>query len=94
MVLSPAYFKHMQIVQKLEPTKFFPGITQFFPTRQPFKYYGTPDVPVNMVALYHHGLHSEKSMQHELISSNCSNMCPRGCGLKELENSKIRALKS
>ena len=48
--------------------------------------------PVNMVASYHR-LHSERSMQRELKSSNQPNVCLRGCDLKDPENSKIRTSK-
>ena len=51
-----AYFEHMQIVQKLEPTKIFDrdyDITRFFLAWQLFAYYVAPDVPVNMTAAYH-----------------------------------------
>ena len=51
-----SHFKHMQILQKLEPLKISPWdykIAQFFLTRQLFVYYSAPDVPVSMVASYH-----------------------------------------
>ena len=64
-----SYFEHTQIVRKIEPRKFFLEITRFFLTRQLFVYYGAPDVPVNMVASYHH-LDGERSMQHEWKSLN------------------------
>ena len=54
-----------------------------------FVYYDDPDVTVNMVAVYH-CLNSERSMRHESKNPNYSNMRCRGCGLKDLENSKIR----
>ena len=57
MVQILAYFKHIQIVRNLEPTKTFDQdykiiITRFFLAWQLFIYYGTRDVPVNMVAVY------------------------------------------
>ena len=66
------YFEHMQIVQKLEPTKNFAqdyNITKFFLGRKLFVYYVAPDVHVNMVAV-HHGLDGERSMHN---GSNISN---------------------
>ena len=42
---------------KITPKKIYVwyyGITWFFIVQQLFVYYGTPDVPVNMVAVYHH----------------------------------------
>ena len=63
----------------------------FFP-QQLFTYYGAPDVPVNMVALYHR-LDGERSMQHESKSLNYHNVCPTECGLKDIkkfENSKFK----
>ena len=56
MVQTFTFFEHMQIVRMLEPIKIFTGdynITQFFFKQQLFVYYGTPDVPVYMVASYH-----------------------------------------
>ena len=63
-----AYFEHIQIVWKLEHANFFARdykITWFFLARQLFVYYGAPDAPVNMVAVYHH-LDGERNMNHEL----------------------------
>ena len=67
-----AYFEHMHIVQKLEPTEIFDrdyDITRFFLAWQLFVYYVAPDVPVNMTAAYH-GLDGKRSMHHESNSSN------------------------
>ena len=64
MVQILAYFEHIQIVQKLEPTKnFSPRLPDSFlhgnfaSTIQ----CSTPDIPVNTVAV-HHRLDGEKSM--------------------------------
>ena len=70
MVLIFTYFKHMQIVQKLEPMKILTQdyeIARFCLTLQFFVYHSTPNAPVNMVALYyrHDG---ERNIQHELKS--------------------------
>ena len=51
-----SYFEQMQTVQSLQSTKIFTQdyeTIQFFITRQRFDSDGAPDVPVNMVALYH-----------------------------------------
>ena len=51
MVQIFAYFKYIQIVRTLEPTKVFARvyeITQFYIAWQLFIYFGAPDVPVNM----------------------------------------------
>ena len=48
-----------------------------------------------MIAAYH-GLGGEKSMHHEFENFELAqppNVCPRGWGLKDLKNSKIRASK-
>ena len=95
MVQIFVYFEHMQIVRKLEPTKIFAqdyDITRLFLAWQLFVYYIAPDVSGNMVATYHH-LDGERSMHHESNSSNQPNVCPRGCGLKNQGNSKIRTSK-
>ena len=78
MVQIFAYFKHIQIVRKLELAKIFPEITSFpdsFFAQQLFVYYlyKTPDVPVNMVATYDR-LDGERSMHYESkfqISPTC-----------------------
>ena len=62
MVQIFAYFEHMQTMQKLEPTKFFLGNTKL-------PDYGTPDVPINMVATYCR-FDGERSMHHESKSLN------------------------
>ena len=54
MVQIFAYFEHMQIVRKLEPTKNF---TSDYPTPSRTATLclldGAPDAPVSMVASYH-----------------------------------------
>ena len=52
-------------------------ITQFFLTWQLFIYYISSDAAVNMVAAYH-CLNCERSMRHDLKSSNYPNVGPRG----------------
>ena len=57
---------------KLEPPKIFDQdyeIARFSFAWQHFVKYATPDVPVNMLAMYH-GLDGERSMHHESKSSN------------------------
>ena len=67
MVQIFVYFKHIEIMQNLEPTKLLAEITQFFLVCQRFIHYGTPEVPVNMVPAYHH-FDSERSM---IMSRKC-----------------------
>ena len=96
MVQIFAYFEHIKIVRKLEPTKSFTQdyeITRFFLVQQLFVHYGAPDVPVNLVATYHYGLDGDRSMHHKLKSLNQPSVCFRGCGLKDLENLKITTSK-
>ena len=71
MVQIFAYFEHIKIVQKLEHIIIFAQdgkIFWFFLARQ-HVYYGAPDVPVNVVAAYHH-LDGERSMHCESKSRN------------------------
>ena len=59
-------------MRKLERTKSFAQddkTTRFFLVRELFIYYGTPDVPVNMVAAYHR-LNGERSKHRVSKSSN------------------------
>ena len=72
MVQIFAYFKDVQILQKLEATKSFvqdDETTPFFLTRQLFIHYGAPNAHVNTVAMYHH-LDGQRSMHHESKSSD------------------------
>ena len=92
MVQIFMYCKHVKILRELKHTKLLAGdcnITRFFLAGQLFVYYGAPHVHVNLVATYRH-VDGKRSMHHESKGSNEPNVCARGCGFKDLENSKIR----
>ena len=82
------HISNTHVVRKLERTKSFAQddeTTRLFLVRKLFVHYGTPNVPVNMVAPYYR-LDGERSMYHVSKSSNLLNVCCRGRGLKGKEN--------
>ena len=88
-IFAYMYFKHIQIMWKVEPTKIFfwdYEITQFLLTQQLFVYYGAPDIPVSITLMMKKHATWVKRVELAHVSRGM-------CGLKNMENSKIRTLK-
>ena len=107
MVQIFAYFEHIQIVQKIEPTKLFPEMTRQpnFPLTGTFRLFHCSKCPCTYGrrvllprwrkkhAPWVEKLQLTQRVSHVLQATPLNIPGIEGCGLKDMENLKIRTSK-